>query len=74
MPSKNDPEVVRRLRVRQLFNARLEQERTVTGVVNFYGWLKDHYPGLIRRGSGDVYQRIRTDVFDLILKLKPEPK
>ena len=74
MPSKKDSETVRRLRVRQLFNSRPEEERTATGVVNFYGWLRDHYPDLIKSGQGDPYQRVRGDVSDLILEPKPKSK
>jgi hypothetical protein len=59
------------LRVRQLFNARPEAERTPNGVVIFYDWLRDHYPDLIKPGPGDDdFQRVRADVNDLILEPK----
>jgi hypothetical protein len=72
MSSKTNPETIRRLRVRQLFKARPELERTLNGVVIFYDWLRDHYPDLIKPGPGDDhFQRVQADVSDLIVEPKP---
>ena len=66
---------MRRLRVRQLFKARPEVERTPIGVVIFYDWLRDHYPDLIKPGPGDDhFQRVRADVGDLIVEAKPKSR
>jgi hypothetical protein len=56
-------ESVRRAQVRQLWQARPEQERfSETGFVNFTKWLDDHNPDLFPPGAGDRYQRLRAEL------------
>ncbi len=65
MGTPNDPEAVRRARVRQLWLTRPPQERAAeTGTLNFFQWLKDHYPQLLPPGQGDPYQRLRAQLID----------
>lgn len=59
----NDPELVRKFRVRQLWQARSEQERSSeTGALNFYKFLNVHYPRLLPPGKGDPYQILRAEL------------
>jgi hypothetical protein len=51
MQAKKDPEAVRRIRVRQLWEAGLLKERTAIGVLDFYGWLDKHDPDLLPPGK-----------------------
>jgi hypothetical protein len=51
MQAKKDPEAVRRIRVRQLWEAGLLKERTAIGVLDFYGWLDKHHPDLLPPGK-----------------------
>jgi len=47
--SKKDTEVVRRIRVRQLFESG-PFEHTETGVLRFYEWLQRRYPYFLPTG------------------------
>lgn len=61
--SKNDYEVVRRERVRQLFRMRLTEELTETGVLLFYRWLQKYHPELLlRKKRNDPYQHLRMEL------------
>ena len=61
--SKNDYEVVRRDRVRQLFRMRLSEELTETGVLLFYRWLQEYHPELLlRKKRNDPYQHLRMEL------------
>ena len=62
MANKKDPEAVRVARVRQLWEARQLKERTGMQVLIFYGWLKEHYPDLLKRGHGDPYQHLKSEL------------
>jgi hypothetical protein len=66
MQSKEDSEVTRQARVRQLWLARAPEERNAAGVLIFYGWLAHHYPELLKRGKGDPYQYLKVDLNGLI--------
>ena len=60
---KNDSEVVRRERVRQLFRLRLSEELTETGVLLFYKWLQKYHPELLlRKKRNDPYQHLRMEL------------
>ena len=49
--------------MRQLFQARLAEELTETGVLLFYSWLKKYHPELLpRQKDDDPYQHLRTDL------------
>ncbi len=62
MPSKrNDPEAVRRARVRQLFVS-CPTEHTERGVLLFYTWLEKRYPHLLPTGPGDPHQQLKADL------------
>ena len=61
--SKNDYEVVRRDRVRQLFRMRSSEELTETGVLLFYRWLQKYHPELLlRKKRNDSYQHLRMEL------------
>ena len=64
MPKKpNDPEAVRRARLRQLFTARIPEKTTGDDVFLFFKWLQQHYPEMLPKGKhGDPYQRLRVDL------------
>jgi len=58
-----DPDAVRRVRVRQLFQARPANEHTENGVLLFFGWLKQNHPALLPQGKqGDPYQHLKSDL------------
>jgi hypothetical protein len=56
--SKRDSEVLRRGRVRQLFETVQSTELTETGVLVFYIWLEKYHPELLVRKEQD--DRINT--------------
>ena len=61
--SKNDSDLVRRERVRQLFRMRLPEELTETGVLLFYRWLRKYHPELLlRKNRNDPYQHLRMEL------------
>ena len=61
--SKNDSDLVRRERVRQLFRMRLPEELTETGVLLFYRWLQKYHPELLlRKKRNDSYQHLRMEL------------
>ena len=63
---KESAEAVRAARVRQLFEARYAEERTETGVLLFYTWLKKYYPELLaKKEQGDPYQHLKVDLTGL---------
>jgi hypothetical protein len=55
-------DIDRRARLLALWMERPEDERTDTGIVNFYQWMEEHHPDLLRRGSGDPYQYLKADL------------
>jgi hypothetical protein len=60
---KKDTESVRRARVRQLFEARLDKEHTEDGVLKFYEWLRDRHPDLLQKPRrGDPYLQLKLDL------------
>lgn len=63
---KESAEAVRVARVRQLFEARFAEERTETGVLLFYAWVKKHHPELLpNEKQGDPYQHLKVDLTGL---------
>jgi hypothetical protein len=61
--SKRDSEVLRRARVRQLFETVLSAELTETGVLLFYRWLEKYHPELlVREEQDDPYQHLRMEL------------
>ena len=62
MPKKpNDPEAVRRARLRQLFTARLPAKTTGDDVFLFFKWLQQHHPEMLPKGKhGDPYLDLRA--------------
>ena len=63
---KNCSETLRRERLRQLFQARLSEELTETGVLLFYRWLKKYHPELLPpEKHDDPYQHLRVDLAGL---------
>jgi hypothetical protein len=64
--SDKSAEARRRGRVRQLFESRPPEERTETGILAFYGWLREHHVGLLPRAhDGDAYQALKVDLSGL---------
>src|ERR1700741_3640637 len=60
---KGDSEVLRRARVRKLFETRLSEELTETGVLLFYRWLKKYRPELlVRKEQDDPYEHLRMEL------------
>ena len=60
---KDNSEVVRRERVRQLFEVRYAEERTETGVLLFYAWLEKYHRELLpQQKRGDPYQYLKVDL------------
>ena len=54
--SKTDSEVLRRVRVRQLFETVQSAELTETGFLIFYRWLEKYHPELlVRKEQDDPY-------------------
>lgn len=65
MPKKqNDPEAVRRARLRSLFAVRHPGEADGNDVLIFYGWLHGHYPDLLPKvkEGDDPYQQLKVDL------------
>jgi hypothetical protein len=61
--SKGDSEVLRRARVRKLFETLLSEELTETGVLLFYRWLKKYRPELlVRKEQDDPYEHLRMEL------------
>jgi hypothetical protein len=61
--SKTDSEVLRRVRVRQLFETVQSAELTETGVLIFYRWLEKYHPELlVRKEQDDPYQHLRIEL------------
>lgn len=58
-------EALRQARVRQLFQARMSDVQTETGVLLFYVWLRKHCPQLLPSGPGDRYEHLRVDLTGL---------
>jgi hypothetical protein len=59
----SDSEVLRRARVRQLFETLLSEELTETGVLIFYRWLEKYHPELLaRKEQGDPYEHLRVEL------------
>ena len=53
----------RRAQLIALWLERPSEERTdETGIVNFYKWVKDNRPDLLKSGAGDPYQHLRNDL------------
>jgi hypothetical protein len=64
--SNKSAEARRRGRVRQLFEELPPGERTETGILVFYGWLREHHAGLLPRAhDGDAYQYLKVDLSGL---------
>jgi hypothetical protein len=65
MPKKqNDPEAVRRARVRNLFTFRYPGRPNGNDLLAFYGWLANHQPELlptVKQGD-DPYQQLKVDL------------
>jgi hypothetical protein len=59
----NDPEAVRRARVRQLFTTRHSKEATEDDVFLFFKWLQQHYPEMLPKGEhDDPYRDLSADL------------
>jgi len=54
-------EILRRQRVRQLFEARIAH-RSEAEVANFWGWLLQYHPELLPRKAGDQYLHLVADL------------
>jgi hypothetical protein len=65
MPEKlNDPEAVRRARLRSLFATRHPGQADVNDVRIFHGWLHSHHSELlpqVKQGD-DPYQQLKVDL------------
>ena len=63
-----ESEEVRRARVRQLFLARSEENRSEVSARLFRKWLEDHYPQLVRRRSAhrSSYDFLKADLEGLL--------
>ena len=62
MTRSKNVEAVRLARVRQLFQARMSEAQTETGVLLFYVWLQKHCPQLLPSGPADQYEHLRVDL------------
>jgi hypothetical protein len=51
MKKANDPEAVRRARIRQLFTACHPEEATEDDVFLFFKWLQQRYPEMLPKGK-----------------------
>jgi hypothetical protein len=63
--NKMKAEAVRRVRVRQLFEARPSEDLTENAVMRFHGWLYQHHPELLPRRRGDMYKNLKVDLSGL---------
>jgi hypothetical protein len=64
--SNKSAEARRRASVRQLFESRPPEERTETGILAFYGWLREHHAGLLPRAhDDDAYQSLKVNLSGL---------
>lgn len=62
-PSENMTEEERRAEVCKLWKQQgPEVWQAETGPLNFYHWLTENRPELVPTGSGDLYQRLRTEL------------
>jgi hypothetical protein len=52
----------RRVALIQLWLQRPPGQRTRDHVLEFYGWLENNHPELLRRGHGDPYQHLQADL------------
>jgi hypothetical protein len=52
----------RRATLIQLWLQRAPEKRTRDHVLEFYGWLENNRPNLLRRGHGDPYQHLQADL------------
>jgi len=52
----------RRLSLIQLWLQRPLEKRTRDHVLEFYGWLEQNRPELLKRGHGDPYQHLQADL------------
>jgi hypothetical protein len=52
----------RRATLIQLWLQRVPEKRTRDHVLEFYGWLENNRPELLRRGYGDPYQHLQADL------------
>jgi hypothetical protein len=60
--NKEKEEAIRKLRVRQLWEASSERNARETGPLNFSKWLEEHHPELLPPGRGDAYERLRAEL------------
>ena len=60
-----DPEAVRQLRVRQLFQVRYPEKPTGRAILAFFGWLHKHNPALLPKEKGDPYKHLKVDLAGL---------
>lgn len=52
----------RRARLIALWLQRQPDQRTANHVLEFYGWLEENHPELLKRGKGDPYQYLQSDL------------
>ena len=52
----------RRSKLIELWLERPEEEHTDTGMLNFFHWLVEHHPELLKHGTRDPYQYLKVDL------------
>lgn len=60
-----ESELMRRSRVRQLFQALPVDKRTESGVFIFHGWLVEHHSDLLPTRPGDSCEHLKMDLIGL---------
>jgi hypothetical protein len=60
MPPMKDAQ--RRQELRRHWLARAENKRTANDLLIFHGWLEDNHRYLLKGGSDDPYQQLKTDL------------
>ena len=60
----------RRATLIALWLQRPPEKRARNHVLEFYGWLEQNRPELLRRGRGDAYQHLQVDLSSQIVNEK----
>ena len=66
--ARKRPYSARRAKLIELWLQRPAERRTGNHVLEFYGWLEQEHPELLRRGHGDPYQQLQSDLSTHIRK------
>ena len=66
IPPKEENESIRIARPRGLFTQHYPQGCSDSDLQRFYGWLERNRAHLVPVRSGDAYQHLKSDLYDLL--------